>query len=356
MSLSLLEKTTNKNEAIQTNESPIQIKNTIGSTDISRIRSEMNKENKLSSERLEYISPRDRTRPFSIEDAMVILDRLIETDDHKSGTYSKLTGKSFSQQTKNEIVAGIIRPEVQETFNSIQKLTNDYFETVNPQNYEQDETWVHQISGRPKEKASLRIYLKPKLAETYNVWGNIISLLESNKEIKESGFISKIANIGSTNLSELLECWKQDDRMLFYFTKEIEDKAIRLIQDYISGNPEKFEPTFSLATPLIDDKGKNLDCAFAADEIEDIPEKTLNNFYYTKILPSVIRKFCDGASKTGDYLRLRDLMESIKRNPNAKAKLAQYLVVTIPELTKEYGFTSESTAFRKVREDKAELN
>ena len=67
MSLSLLEKTTNKNEAIQTNESPIQIKNTIGSTDISRIRSEMNKENKLSSERLEYISPRDRARPFSME-------------------------------------------------------------------------------------------------------------------------------------------------------------------------------------------------------------------------------------------------------------------------------------------------
>lgn len=81
--------------------------------------------------------------------------------------------------------------------------------------------------------------------------------------------------------------------IVFYFPIEIEDIGVKIIQNYISCNKTEFENSFSLATPLLDNNGKKLECAFAADELMDLPvgNQTLNSLYGKTIIPKILQNF-----------------------------------------------------------------
>jgi hypothetical protein len=315
------------------------------SKDISNARNEM-----ITS--LEYQSPRERSRPFTIDDARTILNKL--TSCQSSNLYSRLMGKTLSKEVYKQIKSETFSDENIELWNKIHNTASKYFSKEDSQIRFKNESWIYQISGETKQ-ASIRIYIKPQLKEVFSVWDDIRLLLSKNKEIERSGFSSKISNLNSYSPKDFFSNCQQDDRMLFYFPKEIEDIGIKIITDYILNNKDKFETCFSLATPLLDNKGNNLDCAFAADELIDLPkdENTLNSFYGYNILPKVLQNYAILNGMNPSYY---DLIESISQNPELKKGLAEYMVVELPRLTEQYGFTVDSTSFKRNKTANAELN
>jgi hypothetical protein len=358
---------TEKQETIHHSESPLSThpKTFIEASDITQIRKSM--EISKSLEEVEYQSPRERSRPFTIDDANSIIDLILNNKVRGYGNYALLTNKILTIEQMSEINSGIVSSESESLYINIHNLAKEFFEKYEADDFickaadefDEESSWIYTRLPITK-KSDMRLYLKPILDETFNVWNDLMAKLKENEEIKRFGFSSKIANINAEHLDKFLMCCNQDDRMLFYFPKEIENIAIKIVQKYISDNKHKFENSFSLATPLLDKEGNKLNCAFAAEELMDLPERmsTLNSLY-GKMISKLLQNFLikerreNDLDYNDDYYVFYSMLLSDNK---LKRKLAKYMVTELPRLTQQYGFKEESTSFRKNYPPNVNLN
>jgi hypothetical protein len=174
------------------------------------------------------------------------------------------------------------------------------------------------------------------------VWREILPLLESSPEIRKVCFQSKVANFFRFAPSDFAAMKNQHDRILFYFPEKGRSEALRIIQEYVSKNPQYFEPCHSLAAPLIDNKGKELNCAFASDE----SEISSFNGNHAQIIKEIIQDFASFYKlPNGKSPNIKEVLQKAKDDNNCKKILVNYMSTNYPQKSAEKGFDPDNTAF-----------
>jgi hypothetical protein len=191
------------------------------------------------------------------------------------------------------------------------------------------------------EQISTRVYLHPKIEYIYTVWTDLLKKLETLPAIRKYGYQSKTPNFFNFSPLDFAKMKNQHDRILLYFGDNTREESMKIITEYISQHPEYFEPCHSLASPLLDNSGKQVNFAFTSDE----PQSGSFNQNQSEIVESIMDDFI--AQNYPSNFSRRELARIISSDTNVKTAFTKFLKAEYPSKLNKAGFRTDNIAFLK---------